>query len=111
MSLIRSKLWSMVHHYTKRNMACYCWEDLSHMREVQNYRDLLKSNLATLRLLHMIECIPKSSGFAIGLEVSQMTSKLKAAAYTDLSQPFQSLLKAICYPENYRFSIVVTRSL
>ena len=36
-------------------------------------------------------------------------SKFKAAAHTDLSQPSQSLLKAICYPDSYRFSTVATR--
>ena len=36
-------------------------------------------------------------------------SKFKAAAPTDLSQPSQSLLKAICYPDSYRFSTVATR--
>ena len=30
-------------------------------------------------------------------------SKFKAAAHTDLSQPSQSLLKAICYPESYSY--------
>ena len=30
------------------------------------------------------------------------SSKFKAAAHTDLSQPSQSLIKCICYPESYR---------
>lgn len=36
-------------------------------------------------------------------------SRFKAAAHTDLSQPSQSLLKAICYPESYKFSNKATR--
>ena len=36
-------------------------------------------------------------------------SKFKAAAHTDLSQPSQSLIKCICYPESYRFSSKATR--
>ena len=36
-------------------------------------------------------------------------SKFKAAACTDLSQPSQSLLKVVCYPESYRFSTIATR--
>ena len=36
-------------------------------------------------------------------------SKFKAAAHTDLSQPSQSLLKSICYPESYKFSSKATR--
>ena len=38
-----------------------------------------------------------------------MASKFKATAHTDLSQPSQSLPKALCYPESYRFSSVATR--
>ena len=37
------------------------------------------------------------------------SSKFKAAAHTDLSQPSQSLIKCICYPESYRFSSKATR--
>ena len=36
-------------------------------------------------------------------------SKFKAAAHTDLSQPSQSLLKSICYPESYKFSNKATK--
>ena len=35
-------------------------------------------------------------------------SNFKAAAHTDLSQPSQSLIKCICYPESYRFSSKAT---
>jgi len=37
------------------------------------------------------------------------SSKFKAAAHTDLSQPSQSLIKCICYPESYRFSTKATK--
>lgn len=36
-------------------------------------------------------------------------SKFKAAAHTDLTQPSQSLIKSICYPECYRFSTKATK--
>lgn len=36
-------------------------------------------------------------------------SKFKAAVHTDLSQPSQSLLKSICYPESYKFSNKATK--
>ena len=36
-------------------------------------------------------------------------SKFKAAAHTDLTQPSQSLLKSICYPESYKFSNKATK--
>ncbi len=31
-------------------------------------------------------------------------SRLKAACHTNLSQPSQSLIKSVCYPENYKFT-------
>ena len=36
-------------------------------------------------------------------------SKFKAAAHTDLSQPSQSLINSVCYPERYKFSSKATR--
>ena len=36
-------------------------------------------------------------------------SRFKAAACTDPTQPSQSLLKMICYPESYKFSNAATR--
>ena len=36
-------------------------------------------------------------------------SRFKAAVCTDLTQPSQSLLKTICYPESYKFSNAATR--
>ena len=36
-------------------------------------------------------------------------SKFKAAAHTDLTQPSQSLIKSICYPECYRFTTKATK--
>ena len=36
-------------------------------------------------------------------------SKCRAASHTDPSQPSQSLVKAICYPDIFRFSTAATR--
>lgn len=36
-------------------------------------------------------------------------SKCHAASHTDLSQPSQSLIKAICYPNIFRFSTAATK--
>ncbi len=36
-------------------------------------------------------------------------SRFKGAACTDLSQPSQSLLKAICYPDRYKFTTLATK--
>ena len=36
-------------------------------------------------------------------------SRSRAASHTDLSQPSQSLIKAICYPNVFRFSTAATR--
>ena len=36
-------------------------------------------------------------------------SKCRAASHTDLSQPSQSLIKAICYPNIFRFSTAATK--
>lgn len=36
-------------------------------------------------------------------------SKCRAASHTDLSQPSQSLIKAICYPNTFRFNTAATK--
>ena len=36
-------------------------------------------------------------------------SKFKAACHTDLTQPSQSLIKSICYPESFRFNNKATQ--
>jgi hypothetical protein len=38
-----------------------------------------------------------------------MASRLKAASWTDLNQPSQSLIKGICYPESNRFTSKATK--
>ena len=36
-------------------------------------------------------------------------SKFKGAVCTDMTQPFQSLLKSICYPDRYKFNSLATQ--
>ena len=36
-------------------------------------------------------------------------SRFKAACSTDPHQPAQSLIKSICYPEAYKFTVAATR--